>query len=508
MFDAMSPEELELANVRDDQARKLIEAASIQLMRYRPFYGTMLAHMPIINAVDWLSTAATDGRNIYYSPEFIAGMTDERKALVFSRIEQMFKGDGAKIKKMKDHITNFYRPKTAREVCFILQHEVRHVVADHASRGKGFEPNTYNIAADHYINCDLIVVHSGPSNIGPAWFPKGSKTVFVPEEEWGFMASCYADFRFYGKTTEEIYDILMQEGAAKNPGLMGGDSHTDANGKMGGNSKRASDEHGDGEPSNGDVDDALGVDNNKQPKCSQQRKNANDSAMRHAIENAVKAAGSGAPPEARRFVDEAGAPKINYLRLIRKTVERLMKVSVSYRRPARRSFGLTRVLRKGGYITQRQSVILPGPVKGKTINCHIFFDVSGSFTDDLLGPTKREIRGLCSLYEDFRVTLACWSTKVGNIAVFDKDNVGLIKDYKISTTGGTDVACVFNKLDELKEDIDQVIIYTDGCFSDVSKTKDWAKKYGNKTLWVILGKGAAGEWVPPFGKAVMFDKYL
>lgn len=503
----MSPEELALANLGDDEARKLLEAASIQLMRHRPFYGVMLASMPIINGTHWLSTAATDGRNLYYNTEFIAGMSPERKALVFARIDTQLP-DPVQNAKMKAHIESFYRKKTAREVCFILQHEIRHVVADHASRGKGFDPKTYNIAADHYINTDLVKVHSSKSAIGGAWFPAGEKTVWDPNAEWGFMAAACVDFKYYGMTTEEIYDDLKRKDAAKKTGLKGVDQHTDGSGQMGGGQERAEDEHGDGELGQGDVSDALGIDINDQPRCSQQQKNSNDSAMRHAIENAVKAAGSGAPPEARKFVDEAGAPKINYLRLIRRTVERLMKVSVSYRRPHKRSFGLTRVLRSQGYITARQSVILPGKVRGKTINAHIFFDVSGSFTDDLLGPTRREIRGLCSLYEDFQVTLACWSTKVGNVMQYNKDNVNTIQDYRISTTGGTDVKCVFNKLDELKEGVDQVIIYTDGEFSDVSTTKDWAKKYGNKTLWVILGKGKAGEWKPPFGKAVMFDKYL
>ncbi|QYC52614.1 hypothetical protein [Salmonella phage SSBI34] len=515
----MSDEELLLANSVDDEARKLLEAASLQLMRYRPFYGTLLASMPVKRATEWLSTMATDGRNLYYSPEFIAGMTQERKKIVFKRIDYL-QPDPKKNKELKTYIEVFYRRKTAREVCFVLQHEVRHVVADHATRGRGFDHKTYNCAADHYINTDLIIVHSKSSDIGPAWFPLGSKTKWDLDKEWGFMHYALADFRFHGMHTEEIYDILKKEGQVKLMGLKGADQHQGANGKMGTeNQDRANDQSGDGEGDGqgdqedgrlgqGDVSDALGIDVHAQPTCTSEQKQANDTVMRQAIENAVKAAGSGAPPEAREFVEEAGKPKINYLRLIRRTVERMMKEHLSYRRPARRSFGLTKALRRGGYIPRNQSVILPGKVKGKTIRCHIGFDVSGSFTDDLLAPTRREISGLCGLYEDFEVTLFCWSTKVGNLVRYTKDNFRSIKDYKIQTTGGTDVRCVFNKLDELKEPIDQVIIYTDGVFSDVSREKDWAKKYGNKTLWVIIDRGRKKEWKAPFGKVIMFDKYL
>lgn len=509
----MSQQELELANARTEEAERLLEAASLQLMRYRPFYGVMLSSMPITRATSTINTMATNGRDLFYSPEFIAGMCSERRALVRARIDMHVK-DAKENAEMKQMIDVFYRRKTAREVALVLEHECDHVVSDHMYRGKGFDHRLFNIAADHRINTNAVLAHTKRSELGSAWFPAGIKTEFDPAEEFGFMKWGYCDFRFVDMYAEQIYEILKKEqpeppkGSDDGQGGSGeGGDGPQTNGPMG------TDQHPDnnGSFSEEDGEDGLskvmGTSPGDQKPLTKEQKNYNDTVMRRAIENAVTAAGKGAPPDARKFVEDAGKPKINYLRLLRRTIERLFKDNVSYRRLNRRSYSLTRSLQKSGHLTTRQTIGLPSHTKAKTIRAHIWFDVSGSFNDTLLKPTIREIKGLCNQYDDFEVTLGCWSTEVGGMATYTKKNVRDISDYKITTTFGTDVGCVFSAMDELKEDVDQVVIYTDGFFSDVSKVKDWATKYGPKTLWVILGRYGQ-EWTPPFGKAVDFDKYL
>lgn len=501
----MSKEELELANRNTEEAEKLLEAASLQLMRYKPFYGVMLASMPLVRATERINTMATNGRDIFYSPEFVAGMCDERKAAVFQRIDKNIT-DQKKNQELKDMITVFYRRKTAREVALVLEHECDHVVSEHMYRGKGFNFHLFNIASDHRINTTAVRCHSRRDEMGSAWFPDEDRTVFDPEEEFGFMKWSYCDFRFADMYSEQIYEILVKEGdenqqgeggagkGSGNKGPQGTDQHPNADGSF-------TDEDED------DLSGAMGTDPASQEPLSQDQKNYNDTVMRRAIEAGVQAAGSGAPPDARKFIEESGAPKINYIRLLRRTIERLFKDNVTYRRLNRRSHSLTRTLRGSGHLTSRQTIGLPSYTKEKTIRAHIFFDVSGSFTDSLLAPTMREIRGLCNQYDDFEVFLGCWSTDVGDVKKFTKKNLKEIKDYKITTTFGTDVSCVFEHLDKEKDPVDQVVIYTDGVFSDVSGKKDWKKKYGNKVLWVILGRHG-GSFKPPFGNAVDFDKYL
>lgn len=516
MFDKiMSQEELELANANTEEAEKLLEAASLQLMRYKPFYGVMLASMPVVRATESINTMATNGRDIYYSPEFVAGMCDKRKALVKKRIDQTVT-DPKENADMKMMIDVFYRRKTAREVALVLEHECDHVVSDHAHRGRGFDHHLFNIAADHRINTNAVLAHQVKSEMGSAWFPAGEKTVFKPEEEFGFMKWGYCDFRFADMYTEQIYEILKKEdpdsGGSKTQKGGGGSGDEESPGSPPGTKSKGTDQHpkGDGgfdSDEGGDLSKVMGTNPGSQKPLTQEQKNYNDTVMRRSIESAVQAAGKGAPPDARRFVEESGKPKINYLRLLRRTIERLFKDNVTYRRLNRRSYSLTRTLQQKGYLTTRQTIGLPSHSKAKTIRAHIGFDVSGSFNDSLLKPTIREIRGLCNQYDDFEVTLFCWSTEVGDVKQYNKRNVKELPDYKIQTTGGTDVSCVFNRLDKEDHEPDQVVIYTDGYFSDVSQVKDWKKKYGPKTLWVLLGRHGK-EWTPPFGKVVDFDKYL
>ncbi|WBF77907.1 hypothetical protein W70_33 [Escherichia phage W70] len=505
-------EESNMIEMQVSEAERIIEAASLQLMRFKPFYGVMLSSMPVKKATEWCSTMATDGRNLYYHPEFVAGMTEERKKLVLDRLSKTEK-DPKKLKESTEFINVFYRRKTARELALILEHECDHVISDHASRGKGFNHELYNIAADHRINTTAVLIHQKGDELGKAWFPAGERTVFDKNAEFGFMAWSYCDFRFKDMYTEQIYEILNkeQDDKEKSKGQGSGSGSGEGDGEEGDQGRKGVDQHmdqnGDPEDSEGDsVEDALGIDRKAKPKQTAEERQYNDGVMRRAIENAVQAAGSGAPEDARRFVEAAGKPKINYLRLLRKTIERLFKDDVSYRRLSRRSHSLTRTLRSSGYLSGRQTIGLPSKNKQKTIRAGVFFDVSGSFNDDLLRPTMREIRGLCNLYDEFEVTMACWSTKVGNIETYTKRNVGEIADYKIKTTFGTDVSCVFEALDEMEDPMDQIIIYTDGYFADVSQKKDWAKKYGKNVLWIILGRGSS--FTPPFGKAIDFDKYL
>lgn len=507
----MSAQELEWANQNDDEAEKLIEAASLYLMRYKPFYGVLLASMPVVRATETINTMATNGRDIFYSPEFIVGMGDERKKVVKSRIDKNIP-DPKKNAEMKKMIDIFYRRKTAREVALVLEHECDHVISDHAHRGRGFDHGLFNIAADHRINTNLVLSHTKNNGVGSSWFPKAEKTTFLPDQEFGFMAYGFCDFRFVDLYTEQIYEILKKEQPAgqkqQGSGEGGGEGGSEPNP---GSGQKGVDQHcnpdGTVDAESDDLSDAMGTDPGSQKPLTQEQKNYNDTVMRRAIENAVQAAGKGAPEDARKFVEEAGKPKINYLRLLRRTIERLFKDNVSYRRLSRRSHSLTRSLRKAGHLTSRQTIGLPSYSKAKTIRAHIGFDASGSFNDSLLKPTIREIRGLCNQYDDFDVTLFCWSTEVGTVKTYNKKNVKEISDYKIKTTLGTDVSCVFKMLDLEAHEPDQVVIYTDGYFSDISKTKDWKKKYGNKTLWIILGRHGQ-DWVPPFGVAVDFDKYI
>ena len=86
------------------------------LVKY-PFFGSVVANSNFI-AEPAVGTAGTDGKTIYYNPNFIESITDE-------------------------------------EQTFIFAHEICHIAFDHIFRSEGKDKDLWNIATDSVINAFL-----------------------------------------------------------------------------------------------------------------------------------------------------------------------------------------------------------------------------------------------------------------------------------------------------------------------------------------------------------------
>jgi predicted metal-dependent peptidase len=136
----------------DALCREKIITARIALLLKAPFFGNLATRMKLINADDWCSTAATDGRNFYYCTDFIMKLP----------------------------------PK---QVEFLVGHEVLHVVYDHMGRRVDRDPKISNIAADYCVNSDLIDQKVGERiNVVPM--------LYEP--------------KYRGVAYEDVYDDLMK----------------------------------------------------------------------------------------------------------------------------------------------------------------------------------------------------------------------------------------------------------------------------------------------------------
>ena len=140
------------AKVDRDVREKLI-TARVGLLLRASFFGNLATRLKLVNADEWCSTAATDGRHFYYNSRFI----------------QML------------------RPK---EIEFLFGHEVLHCVYDHFGRRGNRDPQLFNIANDFAVNADLIKHRVG------------EKITTVP---------CLHDSKYDGMSSEEIYDILYEK---------------------------------------------------------------------------------------------------------------------------------------------------------------------------------------------------------------------------------------------------------------------------------------------------------
>ena len=130
-----------------------IIVARVGLLLRHPFFGTMATRLKIVDGTDWLPTAATDGRHIFYNRDF-------------------------------------FEPLTVKQIEFVIGHEILHNVFDHMSRREGRNPKMFNVACDYNVNGQLI-----RDKIGE---PVSSIRIFH-------------DTKYYGMGSEEIYDKLMED---------------------------------------------------------------------------------------------------------------------------------------------------------------------------------------------------------------------------------------------------------------------------------------------------------
>ena len=137
----------------DREVREMLITARVGLLLKASFFGNLATRLKLVNADEWCSTAATDGRNFYYNSRFI----------------------------------KMLRPK---EIEFLFGHEVLHCVYDHVGRRGDRDPQLFNIANDYCVNADLIKHRVG------------EKITSVP---------CLHNPKYDGMSSEEIYDILYEK---------------------------------------------------------------------------------------------------------------------------------------------------------------------------------------------------------------------------------------------------------------------------------------------------------
>jgi len=136
----------------DREVREKLITARVGLLLRASFFGNLATRLKLVNADEWCSTAATDGRNFYYNSRFI----------------------------------DMLRPK---EIEFLFGHEVLHCVYDHFGRRGDRDPQLFNVANDFAVNGDLKKHRVG---------------------EFITSVPCLYDAKYEGKSSEEIYDDLYK----------------------------------------------------------------------------------------------------------------------------------------------------------------------------------------------------------------------------------------------------------------------------------------------------------
>jgi predicted metal-dependent peptidase len=127
--------------------------ARVGLILKAPFFGNMATRMKLIQSDDWCPTAATNGRDFFYSTEFVNKLS---------------------VKKLE----------------FLFAHEICHAIFDHFGRVGSRDRMLSNIAQDYAVNQILVDERIG--------------------EKITEVQICY-DSKYRGMSWEEIYDELWDK---------------------------------------------------------------------------------------------------------------------------------------------------------------------------------------------------------------------------------------------------------------------------------------------------------
>jgi predicted metal-dependent peptidase len=136
-----------------DPVIEKLTTARVGLLLKAPFFGNMATRMRLIQSDDWCPTAATNGRDFFYSTDFVNKLS---------------------VKKLE----------------FLFAHEICHAIFDHFGRLGSRDPKLANIAQDYAVNQILVDERIG--------------------EKITEVNICY-DAKYRGMAWEEIYDELYDK---------------------------------------------------------------------------------------------------------------------------------------------------------------------------------------------------------------------------------------------------------------------------------------------------------
>lgn len=362
-----------------------IIVARIGLLLRHPFFGNMATRLKIVDASDWCNTAATDGRHLFYSRPF-------------------------------------FEKLSAKEVEFVVAHEILHNVFDHISRTEGRDKKIWNAAIDYVTNGQLVRDRIGDQ-------PKG--------------INIYHDTKHYGKSAEQVYDEIYDEEDGKSLDALGQllDEHIDWEGDGTGNNGN--------QPGQG----------NKPQYSKEELKQIRDE-IREATIAAAQAAGAGnTPAEIQRMIRELTEPKMNWRQILRQQIQSTIRNDYTFARPSRKGW--------------HTGVILPGMNFDETIDICISIDMSGSISDAQAKDFLTEIKGIMDEYKDYNIKVWCFDTKVYNEQDFSSDGGEDLMDYEIKGGGGTDFMANWKYMKDHDIQPKKFIMFTDGYAWDSWGDPNW-----------------------------------
>jgi len=366
-----------------------LSIARIAFMNTCPFYAQLMIEIGELVPTRDLPTAATDGKRIYYNPDYF-------------------------ITKCKP-----------QERVFILAHETSHLVKRHPTRFKHYKTvgklrdlpwveDFGNICADYVINAELIQAKIGACN--PNWLYR--KDV-LPGEIW-----------------EDVYERLAKPGSPGNGKGQGNSVQT--YGQNGGGVRGQQGDEVGGAPTTGRGFDVV-LEPGKDPQTGMDDL-PDEAEFLEAVARAyatAKAMGN-VPGFVQRIADELLAPKVDWREHIRMLVTgKIGSRHETWSRPNRRR------------LVTNPIVIIPGKRGYGAERVVVGFDTSGSMSDPEIAAGWAEIGGILNDCKPREIVIIGCDTRVTHVhTVSTLDEFDVARLDGLGGGGGTRFEPVFEYIRE------------------------------------------------------------
>lgn len=363
----------------------------------------------------------------------------------------------------------FIKSLTPKELMFLVSHEVLHLVYDHLGRLGGRNRKIWNMANDYIVN--YVLVKEGVGEM-----PKT-----------GLYDSKFTD----DMSSEEVYRILMDNSVTIKETL---DDHLECDGSDGG--------EGEGKGT-GEVSVTVVGGPDGPPKLTEEDKARIRNEMRAAVINAAQSVAAGKVPAGiRRLIGSLTTPIMDWRALLEMHIQSAVKGDFTFRKPSKRSWTLGR-----GKYSRAHRMILPGQDFQNSVDVAVSIDTSGSMTDEMLRDFLSEVKGIMETFDDFRLTLWTFDTKVYNPKIFTPENLDEIMSYNPDGGGGTMFECNWEFMKnphalgftDMPEEIvpKKFVMFTDGY-----PNSTWGDEEYCDTLFVVHGNTSI---TAPFGLTAYYQ---
>jgi predicted metal-dependent peptidase len=403
-----------------------LAAARTRLILEKPFLGALVMHLPLKPAdAKWCKTTATDARNFYFNPDYIARLTLEQTQ-------------------------------------FVLAHEAMHCALSHFARRNHRQKHRWDVACDYAVN------------------------MILDEERMAPPDNALMNATYRGLTAEEIYPLLHEDPPEEtqdthlfdNSTSEGGEGEpeereqADAGQGQGGEPESERSE-GDGKPetrpetreeSRGETQQAQESGNPPPPPADPDKLDEQWKSRLAAAAQAARQAGK-LSQSLMRFVDNLLAPQLPWRALLARYMMNAARDDYSFQRTSR-----------------REGEALMPRLYSQGVNVIVALDTSGSVTREELQEFLTEIDALkAQVRAD--VTLHACDDKLDpagpwNYALWE----AITLPEQLSGGGGTDFRPVFDWLRQEQSNPDILVYFTDA----EGKFPDHEPSF--PVVWLVKGK--------------------